>query len=50
MEGEKTESEDVMTIRIKDQVGEEMVFKVKKTTKIDKIMNAYGKEKIKSIQ
>lgn len=43
MEGEKSESDDVLTIRIKDQVGEEMIFKVKKTTKIEKVMNAYGK-------
>ncbi len=34
-------SPDSITIRVKDAAGEEMFFKVKKTTKMEKIFSAY---------
>ena len=37
--GDETNSESI-TIRVKDQGGEEMFFKVKKTTKMEKIFTA----------
>ena len=33
--------ENSLNIRIRDQTGEETFFKVKKTTKLDKVFNAY---------
>jgi small ubiquitin-related modifier len=39
-EGEKT-----ITLRVRDQSGEEMFFKVKKSTKMDKIMQAYAQRR-----
>ncbi|KAL3799002.1 hypothetical protein HJC23_005141 [Cyclotella cryptica] len=41
-EGEGSEQ---LTIRVKDQSGEETFFKVKKTTKMSKIFNAYAARK-----
>ncbi|KAL7480314.1 hypothetical protein ACHAW6_006011, partial [Cyclotella cf. meneghiniana] len=41
-EGEGSEQ---LTIRVKDQSGEETFFKVKKTTKMSKIFNAYATRK-----
>ena len=34
-------SPDSITIRVKDAAGDEMFFKVKKTTKMEKIFSAY---------
>ena len=34
-----------LNIRIRDQTGEETFFKVKKTTKLDKVFNAYSTRK-----
>ena len=34
-----------MNIRVKDQAGEEMVFKVKKLTKMQKVFDAYSLRK-----
>lgn len=36
------EEADVLTIRVKDQTGDEMMFKVKKATKMSKIFEAYA--------
>mmetsp|Transcript_3699 Transcript_3699/g.8586 ORF Transcript_3699/g.8586 Transcript_3699/m.8586 type:complete len:93 (+) Transcript_3699:40-318(+) len=36
------EEEQTITIRVRDQTGEEMFFKVKKTTKMSKIFDAYA--------
>eukprot|EP01041_Mallomonas_annulata_P009589 gene9589-19931_t len=33
---------EAITLRVKDQTGEEMFFKVKKTTKMSKIFDAYA--------
>ena len=35
-------TEEVMTVRVRDQTGEEMFFKVKKETKMTKIFDAYA--------
>jgi len=37
--------EDVITLRVKDQTGDEMFFKVKKTTKMQKIFDAYAQRR-----
>ena len=37
--------ENSLNIRIRDQTGEETFFKVKKTTKLDKVFNAYSQRK-----
>mmetsp|Transcript_8457 Transcript_8457/g.12805 ORF Transcript_8457/g.12805 Transcript_8457/m.12805 type:complete len:92 (-) Transcript_8457:1138-1413(-) len=34
-----------ITIRVRDQTGEETVFKIKKTTKMSKVFNAYANRK-----
>mmetsp|Transcript_3645 Transcript_3645/g.3444 ORF Transcript_3645/g.3444 Transcript_3645/m.3444 type:complete len:97 (+) Transcript_3645:180-470(+) len=34
-----------ITIRVRDQTGEETVFKIKKTTKMAKVFNAYSQRK-----
>lgn len=36
------EEDQTITIRVRDQTGEEMFFKVKKTTKMSKIFDAYA--------
>lgn len=36
---------ETITVRVKDQAGEEMIFKVKKTTKMSKIFDAYASRK-----
>lgn len=43
-ESQKDEGEagDVITLRVRDQTGDEMFFKVKKTTKMNKIFDAYA--------
>ena len=44
-EGEKGETEqgsDTITLKVKDQAQAEMLFKVKKSTKMGKIMDAYA--------
>ena len=38
----KEGGEGSLNIRIRDQTGEETFFKVKKTTKLDKVFNAYA--------
>lgn len=40
----KPESEQI-TIRVRDQTGEETVFKIKKTTKMSKVFGAYATRK-----
>jgi small ubiquitin-related modifier len=37
--------EVTMTVRVRDQTGEEMFFKVKKETKMSKIFNAYAERR-----
>lgn len=39
------EATDSMTIRVRDQTGEEMFFKVKKETKMKKIFDAYAQRR-----
>ena len=39
------EGGESITIRVKDAGGEEMFFKVKKTTKMEKIISAYSQRK-----
>ena len=41
----KEGGEGSLNIRIRDQTGEETFFKVKKTTKLDKVFNAYATRK-----
>ncbi|KAK2078376.1 hypothetical protein QBZ16_003216 [Prototheca wickerhamii] len=36
---------NVLSIKVKDQLGGEVVFKVKKTTKFEKILNAFCQKK-----
>jgi len=36
---------EALTIRVKDQAGEEMAFKIKKSTKMSKIFEAYAGRK-----
>lgn len=36
---------DTITLRVKEQTGDEMFFKVKKTTKMSKIFDAYASRK-----
>ncbi len=50
MDGEKQENTggeaaETITVRVKDNTGEEMFFKVKKTTKMSKIMDAYAQRR-----
>mmetsp|Transcript_31401 Transcript_31401/g.70336 ORF Transcript_31401/g.70336 Transcript_31401/m.70336 type:complete len:181 (+) Transcript_31401:80-622(+) len=44
-EDAKPEGNEPITIRVKDQTGEETMFKVKKTTKMQKIFGAYAQRK-----
>ena len=44
LEGAPVEDQPI-TIRIRDQTGEELSFRVKKTTKMAKIMDAYAAKK-----
>merc|ERR1719453_2098170 len=37
--------EETITIKVRDQTGEEMMFKVKKETKMSKIFTAYAQRK-----
>eukprot|EP01035_Chromulina_nebulosa_P025678 gene25678-33528_t len=41
-EAEGEGSSETITLRVKDQAGSEMNFKVKKTTKMSKIFDAYA--------
>ena len=41
----KEGGEGSLNIRIRDQTGEETFFKVKKTTKLDKVFNAFATRK-----
>ncbi|PIY30534.1 MAG: hypothetical protein COZ08_12345, partial [Bacteroidetes bacterium CG_4_10_14_3_um_filter_42_6] len=43
---EKTEEDaNTINIKVKDQSGEEMLFRVKKTTKMSKIVDAYAQRR-----
>mmetsp|Transcript_28726 Transcript_28726/g.92489 ORF Transcript_28726/g.92489 Transcript_28726/m.92489 type:complete len:91 (+) Transcript_28726:94-366(+) len=44
-EDEKKPGADALNIRIRDQGGEETFFKVKKSTKLEKVFNAYSQRK-----
>eukprot|EP01035_Chromulina_nebulosa_P054727 gene54727-74990_t len=44
-DGEEEGKAGAITLRVKDQGGEEMLFKVKKDTKMQKIFEAYGKRR-----
>ena len=47
--GEEEGSSEAITIKVKDASGEEMHFKVKKTTRMEKIFEAYaGKRSVHS--
>ena len=39
------EVNETITLKVRDQSGEEMFFKVKKTTKLSKMMEAYAKRR-----
>ena len=39
------ETNEPITIRVKDQTGEETMFKIKKSTKMSKVFNAYAQRK-----
>ncbi|GMI58213.1 hypothetical protein ScalyP_jg6237 [Parmales sp. scaly parma] len=41
----KDEGSAPITIRVKDQTGEETFFKIKKSTKMSKVMETYAKRK-----
>ena len=41
----KEEGGETITLRVKDQTGEETFFKVKKSTKMDEVFNAYASRK-----
>ena len=38
-------AENTITIRVKDQTGDETFFKVKKTTRMEKVFGAYAQRK-----
>ena len=40
----------IIIIRVRDQTGDEMFFKVKKTTKMEKILSAYAQRRGVSLQ
>jgi len=42
---EKEAEAGTITIRVKDQTGEETYFKVKKSTRMEKVFNAYAQRK-----
>ena len=46
-EGDENQAQEAQTIqlRVRDQAGDEMFFKVKKETKMSKIMDAYAQRK-----
>lgn len=44
-EEDKKPTTDTISIRIHDQSGEDMFFKVKKTTKLEKVFIAYSQRK-----
>ena len=39
------EGSETITLKVRDQSGEEMFFKVKKTTKLSKMMEAFAKRR-----
>jgi len=41
----KPETNEPITIRVRDQTGEETFFKIKKTTKMSKVFNTYAQRK-----
>ena len=45
MAGEDEETPSTITLRVRDSVGDEMFFKVKKDTKLSKLMDAYAQRK-----
>lgn len=45
VDGEGEEENSAITIRVKDQGGDEMLFKVKKDTKMQKIFDAYSQRR-----
>jgi len=44
-EAKATESNEPITIRVRDQTGEETFFKIKKTTKMSKVFLTYANRK-----
>eukprot|EP00980_Cylindrotheca_fusiformis_P010690 scaffold2391_cov113-Cylindrotheca_fusiformis.AAC.7 len=44
-DGDGNEANDQITIRVKDQSGEETFFKIKKTTKMGKVFETYAQRK-----
>eukprot|EP00948_MAST-09A_sp_MAST-9A-sp1_P003915 g3915.t1 len=50
MSGEGNEENDSLTIKLKNVNGEETFFKVKKTTKMSKIADAYCRKKGLNVQ
>lgn len=44
-EAKPQEGNEPITIRVKDQTGEETMFKIKKSTKMSKVFNAYAQRK-----
>lgn len=45
MSGENGEKNESITIKIRDQAGDQIFFKVKQTTKMSKIIGAYAKRR-----
>ena len=45
MEKEEGDHAETITIKVRDQTGDEMFFKVKKTTKMSKIFDAYAQRR-----
>eukprot|EP00531_Pseudo-nitzschia_arenysensis_P005895 CAMPEP_0116131224 /NCGR_PEP_ID=MMETSP0329-20121206/8894_1 /TAXON_ID=697910 /ORGANISM="Pseudo-nitzschia arenysensis, Strain B593" /LENGTH=91 /DNA_ID=CAMNT_0003625645 /DNA_START=227 /DNA_END=502 /DNA_ORIENTATION=+ len=44
-EGKAPEGNEPITIRVRDQTGEETFFKIKKTTKMSKVFQTYANRK-----
>lgn len=44
-ESSKDEGVENITVKVKDQTGDEMQFRVKKTTKMQKIFDAYAQRR-----
>ena len=44
-DGPSDEVNETITLKVRDQSGEEMFFKVKKTTKLSKMMDAFAKRR-----
>jgi len=40
-----TDADQVISVKVRDQSGDEMIFKVKKTTKMNKIFEAYAQKR-----